>query len=582
MDYDSCRLKASLQLFDKLECCSSSMNGDLKNVDAALVLVDIDKMRCHIINCLTAMHLVETEKKEKEAVVDNDDYELAKSKVFNAAISMISDDKFDSDEAIVKSILLNLPISDERTISDGRSWLPQHFAIALGVRNKISEDDIRIMLSMNPLAIHRLNKIEADNESEGCIPILEDPKISVLCDQSGRCALHLVAQYSESLELLQDILQIDHKMTKSTFDNEDTGDEIPPLGLLCRRRHFPTFDALVLCFIEVDSSVDVIYGAMVEHLKSYAKCLSQNISPGSRGAMSLILLRNLLDTNPAVIQYEEFCVIHLSCYYLRGELGVSVLSLFLTTGSTGVKAVRDDGVLPIDWAARKSCLDVLKLLHKAWPESISMLGTSGRSLLHRAITDSTSDIEDVEAKVQYMCDQCPALIHLKDSNGYTPLHGILSTDGRFNFGCVKILCNVDATVVRDKCTSPITDGYSGKLPLHTLIYTSTENISEVSVEGDCFRLLLRLYPAAAGIEDGHSRSPYDLAVSRSFSTYLIRLLLAADPTIDPVRRHDLNFAARRQGMFLAFSAFSSNLEPTIWAKLRLKGRDLLQHVISYL
>jgi hypothetical protein len=40
------------------------------------------------------------------------------------------------------------------------------------------------------------------------------PEASVLCDQSGRYALHLVAQYSESLELLQDILQIDQKITK--------------------------------------------------------------------------------------------------------------------------------------------------------------------------------------------------------------------------------------------------------------------------------------------------------------------------------------------------------------------------------
>jgi hypothetical protein len=107
-------------------------------------------------------------------------------------------------------------------------------------------------------------------------------------------------------------------------------------------------------------------------------------------------------------------------------------------------------------------------------------------------------------------------------------------------------------------------------------------ISEVSDEGDCLRLLLRLYPAAGGIKDDHSSSPYDMAVSKNLSAYFIRILLAADPTIDPVRRHDLNFEARRQGMFLAFRALSSNVEPTIWSKMRLKGRDLLQHVISYL
>jgi hypothetical protein len=320
---------------------------------------------------------------------------------------------------------------------------------------------------------------------------------------------------------------------------------------------------------------------MISHIKSYDKCLYQDISPGSRGTNSLFLLRS--DLNPAVTKYDNSYIIYLASCYLRGELGVSVLSLFLTKDSTGVRANRDDGCcLPIHWAAEKSCLDVMKFLHNAYPESISILENSGRSLLHQAVTDGTSDIADVKLKVQYVCDQCPALLYREDSNGYTPLHDILSIDCRFNFECVEILCNVDATVVRDICTpSDITDDFSGQLPLHILLY-STPKMLEVSVEGDCFRLLLRLYPAAAGIEDNHSRSPYFLAITNNLSTYFIRMLLSADPTIDPVRRHDLNFEARRQGMFLAFSALSSNVESTIWAKMRLKGRDLLEHVISYL
>jgi hypothetical protein len=107
-------------------------------------------------------------------------------------------------------------------------------------------------------------------------------------------------------------------------------------------------------------------------------------------------------------------------------------------------------------------------------------------------------------------------------------------------------------------------------------------MSEVSDRGDCFRLLLRLYPAAAGITDDYPESSYSIAVSEMLPVYFIRMLLCADPTIDPERRHDLNFAARRQGMFLAFRALSSDIEPIIWAKMRLKGRDLLQHVISFL
>jgi hypothetical protein len=192
MDDDLCRLKASLQLFDKLECCSSNLNGNFNNVDAAIALVDRDKMRRHIINCLTALHLVETQIRGSDETVDDDDYELVKGKVFNASISMINDDKFDSDEAIVSTILSSFPFPDEENVSDERSWFPQHFALALGVSNRISEDDIRIMLSVDPLPKHQLSKREGD--------------AVIMCNESGRCALHLVAQYSESLELLEDIL----------------------------------------------------------------------------------------------------------------------------------------------------------------------------------------------------------------------------------------------------------------------------------------------------------------------------------------------------------------------------------------
>jgi hypothetical protein len=57
MDDDLRRFKASIQLFNELECCPRSLNGNFNNVDAALALVDRDKMRCHIINCLTALYL---------------------------------------------------------------------------------------------------------------------------------------------------------------------------------------------------------------------------------------------------------------------------------------------------------------------------------------------------------------------------------------------------------------------------------------------------------------------------------------------------------------------------------------------
>jgi hypothetical protein len=148
---------------------------------------------------------------------------------------------------------------------------------------------------------------------------------------------------------------------------------------------------------------------------------------------------------------------------------------------------------------------------------------------------------------------------------------------------VKILCNTDESVVRDKCTpTAVTLSYSQQLPLHLLIAYKPPR-KEVSDEGNCFRLFLKLYPASAGVKGGHLKTPYNLAISKGLSVYFIRLLLNANPSVDPVKRHDLNYAARREGLFLAFRALSSTVEPTIWAKLRHEhNRDLLKRVISYL
>jgi hypothetical protein len=113
------------------------------------------------MKCLTALHLVQKEKRNKRKDSKKENYEFVKSKIFNAAISMIIGDKFDSNEGIVGTIISGL--LDERKMFDKQSWLPQHFAIALAVRNKISEDDLRVIFSVDPLA-SRSPTNEADYE----------------------------------------------------------------------------------------------------------------------------------------------------------------------------------------------------------------------------------------------------------------------------------------------------------------------------------------------------------------------------------------------------------------------------------
>jgi hypothetical protein len=188
------RIKASYQLFDRLKCCMSNLNVDSDN-DTALALMEVDKMRCLILNCMAGLHVVEIEKSKKNGPEIND-HELVKGKVFAAAISMmLSGESVNNQDqnAIISAFPDNSKMNDERT------WCPMHCAVALSVENKISEVDIVILQAANPLAMH----LFSGKDKRGHTPLhllcmqkrpnlslvrricLRDPQAFVLCDYSG-------------------------------------------------------------------------------------------------------------------------------------------------------------------------------------------------------------------------------------------------------------------------------------------------------------------------------------------------------------------------------------------------------------
>ena len=108
----------------------------------------------------------------------------------------------------------------------------------------------------------------------------------------------------------------------------------------------------------------------------------------------------------------------------------------------------------------------------------------------------------------------------------------------------------------------------------------------LSALADAFRLLLRLYPEAAGIEGGigaRKMTPYRLAVMMDLPAYYRRLLLRAAPDLDPEELRRLNWAERRGAMFMAYAAVVKQAKtPLLLARLRAENKDLVKHVVSFL
>jgi ankyrin repeat protein len=102
---------------------------------------------------------------------------------------------------------------------------------------------------------------------------------------------------------------------------------------------------------------------------------------------------------------------------------------------------------------------------------------------------------------------------------------------------------------------------------------------------EMLRELLRCYPMAAGKENSKGITPYQIAVKEGMSTLIRRLLLRADPTIDPAELRRLNYEERRMAMFLVFSAIPKDITDSFVVRLRrLKNKDqsLLRLIVAFL
>jgi hypothetical protein len=172
-----------------------------------------------------------------------------------------------------------------------------HCAVILTVEKKIIEEDIHILQAANPLDMH----LYSGKDKKGHTPIhllciqkrpnislvrkicLRDPQAFVLCDCDDKSALHMVAQYSESLEVLQSVLQIIHSLTKKRVVGPYDGIKTVPFGSLCGRCEFPSFQKMLSCLLEVDSTAVVIHDGIMQCIMQYKGSSYQDISPGSRG-----------------------------------------------------------------------------------------------------------------------------------------------------------------------------------------------------------------------------------------------------------------------------------------------------------
>ena len=159
------------------------------------------------------------------------------------------------------------------------------------------------------------------------------------------------------------------------------------------------------------------------------------------------------------------------------------------------------------------------------------------------------------------------------------IYYLLDSDHVTDVDIIRILCDADPALVRDPVitSNPESDQHFS-LALHLAIENACARFNSY----DIVLYLLRLYPEAANIKNGHGETPYDIAKKLHLEPYYLRLLLKTVPSQDENEYHRLNWEARRLGMFLAYRAITKIRKSTIFAELRFENKDLLRCVISFL
>ena len=611
---DDRRTKATFDLFMELGCLRDVGDGELQINDVGRL--DEEKMMTIVLDGLAAVCEAQRVrvalKQPLELKQDGDaltsEQQAARNKVFLAALNAVAkglthDGAPERGELVFPMQRLLCALPDSTKLTDGRGWLPMHWAVVVDEDkgSDVTEADVLRVYESDPMALRKHHNLVAatgskTQETWGYTPAhmlcglemteknmslvrqlsMSDARaftmkrVDVATVEDSYSALHVACANPRRTEaLLRLLVQLDPSQMKSFTRFRS------PLGLLCI--HSDELDERQFgCLAEADSSVEVVCAAITSCFARHSKLKNR-----------VQTVAKLLETNPAAVPHKDKSgrsVAHFACYYSVAMAAVDcieILKLVLARHKDALKEAADDGWLPAHVAAEWGTVEVLDFVLGEYPEVAAVVDSVSQNLLHLVAQNGPD--EHRAAKVRLLCARYPAMMLQRSASGYTPLHR--SCLERHD-AMARLLCEAGGREAAS--TAVVTDAEDDdneKLALHLLILCRPETLKKqpLSVAADAFRLMLRLYPEAAGIEGGaedYKKTPYHLAVDNGLPTYYRRLLLRAVPHLDPAELRRLNWAERRTAMFVAFAAVAET--PSLLARLRAENKDLVKHVMSFL
>ena len=654
------KTKHSLDLFDRLRFVHAPRprpaNGlDIKDEVGRL---DEEMLMVHILDCVAAVaekqRVRVALKKPLTLTPDGEaltsEQQASRNKVFKAAFSLLAEGlthdggavdgkAVDDGRRAARELAWAFPDIAKQT--DRRGWLPLHWAVAASAAGAgggpygVTEADVKAMYSLDPQALCRRHMekdaghpIFANSRFGGtpgftpshllCMGTTTEQTKSLLgyfsavsprsftmnvryhvhdiAPDPARLygALHVACKFGQPTEwLLQHLLQLD----SSACSHQPGWHDNTSLGMLCKYSRGHLDVRLLQILLAADRSTAVVYAGVYQ-------CLASEAITNRVEAVTL-----LLEATPQAAHHAPggMTLSHVVCRessHMSAQECIGYLQLLLPFTFMVTSAYNNE--LPIHWLAAHGSVEALEYLLDACPEvpvmAVMSSGSGGHmsgNLLHCVVWGGS---KDSVAKARLLCARYPAMMLQRNAEGHTPLYAAIFHTVP---DVVLALCEAGGREVAIiPCVHPTEpeDTCNGWLLLHMMckrVHAFRLRESFVSPGADAFRLLLRLYPEAAGIEAGggaERKTPYQLAVDqaqedpywaqydpRDLPAYYFRVLLRAAPHLDPEELHRLNWAERRTAMYVAYAArFPKGTKPALLARLRLETADVVRHVVSFL
>ena len=540
---------------------NSILSGNIRHDNS----IDEDYMFTHILNCIRALTCLLKGKGRP------DDLTKAKREVFWGSVKEIANDQKDWWRSEIKNPL-NIVLSSFPRM-DGRMWLPLHFAVALpyssisNIETIFTADPGAIKLvsddfyHMNPchLAVSTIcdkSKLAIIRQFQNYYPQFglslayesNTPlhlavmstgtrtdmvhELAHFCpaalesvNDDGNTPLHLAVKYLRSVELIRELAQL--RSAALEIVNEDGN---TPLHMA----------------VGQSESVEVVR----ELVRLYPDALNVENADGltpvatvaAKLSEPLSILEVLLEAAPEAARIA--CPLNSNNLPLHMILSrrkpckelVPVMVTLYAAYKEAVNISNDDGILPVHYAAQNAPFEVMKLIAEDNPSNLSVIVPMYGSVAHLASQDCNME------KLRYIQSIAPQLFFSLDSASRTPLHYIINEDD-VNHSFRKLL-------------------------------------SPLSAASDALRFLLRHWPSLATARDSNNMTFYDYLPA--VLVYARRLLLMAGASsLHPGVLQEMNYAARRNMLFLFFSpAVDSN----IFCRIRHAAGDmsLMRTVASFL